>query len=218
MERKQIKADGTVYVMGRNRWDDHFARVVETERLWEFYSRLHGGSHVKPSKDPMSRGMDSGTAWSSVTRYTGFLVITAPWKYKPAEQEEVVEALRALDLTPITGASFDDAEEALKTFRATLPKHFTADVTVSRRLKSTWEDHVAQRRADREARERQDAMDASRREASDAANARVRSLLEAHGVTRFSTEQDRFVPSRGKVTVDAATLADLLERLTRTDS
>lgn len=218
MERKLIKADGTVYVMGRNRWDDKFARVVETERLWEFYSRMHGGSHVKPSKEPMSRGTDSGGAWSSTTRYTGFLVITAPWEYKPAEEEGVVEALRALDLTPITGASFDDAEEALKTFRATLPEHFTAEVTVSRRMKSTWEDHVAQRRSDREARERQDAMDASRKEASDAANARVRALLEAHGVTMFSTGQNPHVPSRGRVSIDSATLADLLERLTRTDS
>lgn len=217
MERKDIKADGTVYVMGRSRWDDNFARVVETERLWEFSNSRHGReNYVKPVTGPMSRGMDR-SGWSTTHRYTGLLVIAAPWKYNTAEQDEIVETLRSLDLTPVTGASFEDAEEALKVFRTTLPQHVTAEVVVSRRLKSTWEDHVIQRRADREARDHAEAMEAARKEKSEAANARVRSLLEAHGITGFRTSQDAYVPSRGSVSIDATTLADLLERLTCTD-
>lgn len=207
MQRNKIKADGTIYAVkdGSTAWVTP-VKVVETARLWDrnMNRRNDGSVSLARSGAKMDTATRSGSVWSSYWSYTGFLVVRAE-KHSP----EALEALRTFDLTHVREMPTDKANELYR-WNDALPDGLTVDVAVSRQFVDEWDVHTEKETADAVAR-------AAKRQKAErdrldycASETRAQDALRAYGVY---TTYGGGTPPRANVTVDAETLANLLEKL-----
>jgi hypothetical protein len=202
MQRKDIKADGTIYVMKRG---GRLLRVIETDRLWKYQygSAVDKGISLAGPHDDKPEKTDFG--WGG--RTVGFLVIYATDK---PENREILKSF------VFYGAQSFPDRKALERGKETFPEGFYFDVLVPRDIEGPLE-AVQDARAEQAVR---DAAERARRDevraVADAAYRRAHALLEAHGVPAARhrvSRYDQFPERRAQVVVDAGELASLLETL-----
>lgn len=201
MQRNKIKADGTLYAVKRSYGTTTATRVVETKRLWT-YSRSYREPRIYLSiHDKMGTSDRSTFGWR--THYDGYLIVRAE-----DNDTEMLEALRALD---VSGVAATGTTKDLETWQETLPEGLSVGVAVTRQFLDEWDAYNEKAATERVSRNAECEKAARDREASYAAEARVTEALRAYGV--YTTHHSFTTPPRANVTVDAETLANLLEKL-----
>jgi len=151
MERKLIKANGTIYVDRRGRP----LRVVETKRLWdEGSSRFGREPFTKPSEYGQMSPASRPRGYTG-SQYTGFLVVSV-------RAHETAESLADLSDLEIPKAG---DHVWLAAWKESLPESLTVGVIVSRDIKETLEAREEARAEERVLRQSRETAQRERREA-----------------------------------------------------
>lgn len=198
MERKLIKADGTIYADFRGRP----VRIVETARLWDQGLGRHGSApYTKPSTfekmSGSSRPAGYGNRW-----YTGFLTVVG------SNTPEAMADLADLKI-PKTGDGV-----WLEAWKQSLPETLTVEILVSREITQTWDAYLEQCAVQRAhfaqvAAQRQERKDAMVRVLGRFKNAGLKTVEED------SFHKASYPGSPPRVSIAVSDLEAFLERLTQ---
>jgi hypothetical protein len=203
MQFKDIKDDGTLYHVDVPYMSGRVCRVIDMGRMWNETSYRMSETTLVPAPERVTKpGNRDRGGWSGRSSTYGILVAVA--------ERNAVDALTALDTTPVRTASRETAAQTLQAWRENFPSGIRVTVATSREIRSTWDEYNT-KREQRRAEERAE-MEQYERDRNQAINAeaRVMGLLKSYGVCQvYGTP-----PVHKKyVTLDADRLSALLEKL-----
>ena len=197
MERKLIKADGTIYADFRRRP----VRIVETTRLWDQGLGRYGSTpYTKPSTWKMSGS--SRPAGYGNRSYTGFLTVVG------SNTPEAMADLADLEI-PKTGDGV-----WLDAWKQSLPETLTVEILVSREITQTWDDYLEQCAVERAQRVAREVRSQARKDVVTRALGRI---VDAGLTTAVEDYRHtaQYPTSPPRVSIAVADLEAFLDRLTQ---
>ena len=198
MERKLIKADGTIYADFRGRP----VRIVETVQLWDRGLGRYGSApYAKPSTFGKMSGSSRPVGYGN-SKYTGFLTVVS------SNTPEAMADLADLEI-PKTGDGV-----WLEAWKQSLPETLTVEILVSREITQTWDDYLEQRAVERAQRVAREVRSQARK---DVVTRALERIVDAGLTTAVEDYRHtaQYPASPPRVSIAVADLEAFLDRLTQ---